>query len=383
MAQAVGLLFGRDPDRFAGAVANVLRQANPPAASPALWAVRRTGHRIPIVEEALLERVSMMDDGRVSDPQVLEVAAAIIPEKLLSRGWEKLEQWIPQARAALAVTLASIGHLEEALAERRFELLVRLAGDGLHAVRRAAYRSLARCEEVRFAALLASWAVAHFRGGEAVRRRASEGCGWLPEAPVEGPLAALAWDPEESVRESFVQASAERDERRLAKMYGTSVLAVAKPEDVFRLWRYGAALGQVGDDHSVELLERKLGNDLAPSVRFWLKRVKTAVKRRWDKVTQAWPEPWFTRRGVTVPLRGVIKAPNGREIEVHGYIWRTTPEPPERLYTWGGWVVGGRLDVGENQLLLPGRRPVPILVTTLQFPSGPAVFSGAAEYPDA
>lgn len=105
---------------------------------------------------------------------------------------------MPQARAARAETLAGMGGLEEPLSARRFELLVQLAGDGLYAVRRAAYRALSECEQARFAAHLTSWAVARSVSDGSLQRRASGGCGWLPETAVEGPLAALAWDPEGS-----------------------------------------------------------------------------------------------------------------------------------------------------------------------------------------
>ena len=380
---AVGLLFAQEPLRFAAAMADILRQADSSAIGPALWAVRRVEHTIPLIADALLERICRMDGGRLSEPAVLKVAAGITPAGLLGREWQKLKQWMPQAREALAQTLAGLGRLAEPLATQRFNLLAQLAGDGLYPIRRAAFRALAICEEARFGALLTSWAVARTVGCEPLRQRASEGCGWLPILPAEGPLAELAWDPEKAVREACVRSAAERSERQHAASYAAMVLAATDPGDVVQHWRYGVALGKIGDDQSIELLEQRMSCDLPPSVRFWLQRVKKAIKYRWDQVTRKWPEPWFTRRSATVPMRGSIRAANGQEIEVEGYIWRTTPEPPERLASWGGWMMAGNwIDAGVNKLTLPGRQPASILVTSSQIPSGITVFTGTGEYPE-
>ena len=380
---ALGLQFERAPAVFAPAVARIIRAAQPAAVAQLMPAVRRVGSGLPEdVRTALAERVRGMDEGRSFEPSVLRALADASPATIVEALGQATDRWLPQARADLAEVLERMGSGVERLTARRFEALVRLAGDGLYAVRRNAYRALAAVDPEGFAGLLASWAAVPGATGEGLRRRAAEGAGWLPAVPIGSPIGALVWDTELSVREAYARSAAERDERRAAVEYESHVLAARDQAGVLRGWRYGAALGRVGDDRTVERLDPDDHIDLAPAVRFWLDRVRKAVKKRWDEATRKWPEPWVTRRGFIEPLEGVVRAAGGRETQVHGFLWRTTPEQPNSYYGWGGWADEAVPDLtSEHELRVPGRAPVPILVTSSGFPGGRMVFRGNGPYP--
>jgi hypothetical protein len=379
---AIALQFERAPDRFVGIVASFVRTAPPAAVAQLLPAIRRIGSELSdAVRAALSDRVRLMASGRTFEPAVLQGLADISPPTLVETMDASVDGWMPQARAAVAEVLERVGPSAEPFATRRFELLVRLAGDGLYAVRRNAYRALAAVDPDRFAALLASWAAVSGPEGEGLRRRSAEGAGWLPELPSGGRIESLAWDVEPSVREAYARAATEGEERRIAVKYEAHVLSVRDPSQVVAAWRYGAALGRFGDDRTVESLDAGDRPDLPPAVRYWFERVRKAVKKRWDEATRKWPEPWVTRRGFLEPFAGVVRGADGREAAVQGLMWRTTPELPNSYYGWGGWGEGPVRAFGDHELLIAGRGAVPILVTSSNFASGPFYFAGNGPYP--
>jgi hypothetical protein len=271
---AIAIQLERAPDRFVGVVAQFIRTAAPAAVAQLLPAIRRVGPGLPDdVLIALRDRLRVTDAGRSFEPAVLQVLAEVSPSTLVEALGESVDGWMPQARAALAEVLERVGPITDQLSIRRLKLLTRLAGDGLYAVRRNAYRTLAAVDPDRFAALLASWSAVPGPEGEGLRRRSAEGAGWLPDLPTDGPVVNLVWDIESSVREAYSRAMTEREERRIAAEYEAHVLSVRAPSQVVEKWRYGAALGSFGDDRTVERLDAGDRVELPPAVRFWLERV--------------------------------------------------------------------------------------------------------------
>jgi len=380
----VARYFVADPERFARAVAAVISEGSVAALSHLLPSVREVGAECPpVVVNALVARLRKADDGRIAELPLLRIIAAVAPDRLIRDGCSRIGAWLPHARVALADSLGGVSALRDALAVARFNLLVQLAGDGIYAVRRAAYRAAVACDPERLSNLVLGWASWHKEPGrEGPRRRAAESAGWLLSV-VDEPLRALSWDQEPAVREAYRRSMAERSERATAREYEARVLAVREPNDVVRTWRYGLALAQVGDDTALDRISGRLATGLPPSVRFWLSRVRKAVERRWNEVTRKWPEPWFARPGHLETFAGTIHTDNA-DVQVNGTLWLTQAELPSGRGSWGGWATSDDwIQATEAELLISGRRTAKILLTSTSFPAGHLVFSGNGAYPEA
>jgi hypothetical protein len=380
----VGRYFAAEPERFARAVASLLQDGDANVIARLLPSVLEVGAKNPaLVQAALVARLRWADGGRTAEPPVLHALARVAPDRLLRDGCSNVAAWLPQARADLADTLGEIsGTLPEELATRRFELLARLAGDGIYAVRRSAYRAAAKCEPDRFVSLASSWAQWSQPGRQGSRRYAAECVGWLPPAVVEKRFAHLSWDQEPGVRDAYKRSLAEREDRLAADEFEAQVLKVCDAAGVVRNWRHGIGLSHVGDDSAIRRLTNRLADGVPPSVQFWLKRVRKAVERRWGKVTQKWPEPWFARPGHLETFAGVITGEDGKGIALAGTLWQLPAESPGGISSWGGWATTeGQDPGGGGNLMIPGRTPALVLVTSFTFPASEVVFLGNGPYP--
>jgi len=129
-------------------------------------------------------------------------------------------------------------------------------------------------------------------GHQGPRPYAEEAAGWLPSTSAEY-FINLSWDEEPVVRKTFERSAQERLDRKTASEFEIRVLSDSDPDGVKQNWLHGIGLSRVGDDTTIRRLTRRLEDRLPPSVRFWLKRVRKAVERRWNEVTRKWPEPWY------------------------------------------------------------------------------------------
>ena len=378
----VGRYFVDEPERFGQIVASLIRDGDVSAIAHVLPWVRKMADRNPsVVLDALVTRLHAADSGQVAEPAVLQTLATVAPARLLMNGCQNIAAWLPQARADLADTVATLGHLPEELAAARFDLLTRLAGDGIYAVRRAAYRAAALSDSDKFIGLARSWAEWREPGRQGPRRYAAECAGWLPPEVVAEHLAGLGWDQEPAVRESYRRSLNERDNRLVAVEFEERVLGVRDPAAVIRMWRYGVALSHVGDDSTIRRLAAPPDDHLHPSIRFWRKRVRKAVERRWSGETRKWPEPWFARPGRLEVFSGVLRGEAGWETALEGTLWLLPAESPTGTSSWGGWARNSNACNGDGELLIAGRAPAQILVTTTLLPSLELVFSGNGPYP--
>ena len=176
-------------------------------------------------------------------------------------------------------------------------------------------------------------------GGDAVelRQRAAEAAAWLPIDSSAKDIRALATDPEPTVRQAFARCHRERREREWAARYVEQIVAVQDEGRVPSEWRYGRALGRIGDDAVLEDLEqRRRDPDLPPAVRHWLARIVKDVRKHWDEVTRRWPEPWFARRGGLEEVTGEVTQPDGTETRFQGRLWQVIPSEPSGISSWGG-----------------------------------------------
>ncbi|HEY1376694.1 MAG TPA: hypothetical protein VGF55_07860, partial [Gemmataceae bacterium] len=251
----VGRWFYSEPERFGPAVASLLGKGDAMAVAQVLPWVRRVGASSPtVVVDGLVTRLRDADGGQVAEPTVLQTLAAVAPNRLLTDGCRNMASWLPQARADLADTLGRLGPLHEGQASARFDLLTELAGDGIYAVRRAAYRAAATSDVERLISLAIGWAGWRQPGRQGPRRYAAECAGWL-SSPIEAEhFAQLASDQEPAVREAYERSHRERADRMAAADYEDRVLSVRDSQDVIRNWRHGVALSRVGDDSTLRRL---------------------------------------------------------------------------------------------------------------------------------
>ena len=382
IAHILGGYFSVEPERFAPSVVTILTQGNSACVAQLLPSVRRVGSSNSTeVVDALVARLKRADAGGVAELLLIHALGDVSPEKLLGEGCLNSDSWMAAARMELANTLGRL-QVSRHLDDTRLGVLLRLAGDGTYAVRRAAYRAAARCSPDRLAEVIREWTAWNQHGREGPRRLAAECAGWLDHGS-DNNIRALRWDQEPAVREAYERSMSERDERERAMSYEQPVLAVASADAVVGAWRYGVALSQVGDDFTIDRLAERIRDDIPPSVRFWLARVRKAVEHRWSDVTRKWPEPWFARPGRLETFQGVLTG-LGRNTQVVGTLWLVAAELPNGLSSWGGWgTTDGPIALDADRLQVSGRRVARVLVKSAEVFGGRVVFVGNGEYPDA
>ncbi len=230
-----------------------------------------------------------------------------------------------------------------------------------------------------------SWAlIGEGRDATELRKRAAEAAAWVPLKLRSAPVNALATDAEPSVRQAYARCDAERREREWAALYVDRIVAAEDERDLPSVWRYGRALGQIGDDGALERLERRRKTpELAPALRHWLTRTVNELRRHWDEVTRRWPEPWFARCGRLEEVAGVVAQADKAETAFHGWLWQVVKSEPTSVSSWGGWSTESRLSTGSATLRIKGRTPAEILVSQVNMPSRTTYFSGNGTYPTA
>jgi len=271
-------------------------------------------------------------------------------------------------------------------------LLHLLTGDGQYAVRRAAYRSLARQSPTSLQAVCFRWSedasVEH-------RQRAAEACGWLapsaerPDA-FEALYQRLVVDPEAVVRRTAQRVWQERRERLWAEEYLVRVRRVKgrTNEEILSVWPYAQALVRLGDDACIRELRTDLASPLLPpNVRHWLEQLVEDIDERWRKATQKWPEPWLTWEGAIEEGQGTATSSDGRTLQVRYSIWKQPSPIPSQSHSWGGaaWSMSSSYEVmplaDTNFVMrLEDGREGAAMATNVSS-SGPVIFLGQGPYP--
>ena len=377
----LGQCFSEDPSRFSQAVAAVLERGASRAIRQLGPFVRARGVDVPPnIVEALVTRLRAADEGGVFEPYLIDLLGDVAPERLVGDACESMADWIPQGRVHLAGVLARLSSLSDASGLARFRVLARLMGDGLYAVRRAAYRSASSCDPRKLTELVTGWALWRLEAGrEGPRRTAAECAGWLPTDVEE--VRALEWDPEPAVRDAYRRSMREGENRALARAYEKVALGAAGPEDVVRAWKYGVALARVGDDDTIRHLSERAEVELPASVHYWLVRVRKALERQWRDETRKWPEPWFERYGRLETFNGSFLGFQ-QPVAVSGTLWLHQPDRPDGISSWGGWA-SSEADVptGEALLEVQGRGEARVLITWARGRGESFFFVGNGPYP--
>ena len=346
---AIALLWHKHPDAFASAVAKVIQRADVFAISPTLrvLAPQRPHPRERCVAsgpiaDALVDRIKSRMTKGMAEMALFEALRCLDPNRLVGESWDRYwGNWLPEAKVAFANEVAQSNLEEPGSIDRAIALLTALIGEGSYAVRRAAYRAMAKISPEALDHYCREWMAGSADG----RRRAAEGAGW---SETEGNyrlktsgLARLLVDPERSVREAANRAVCERRNRSWADGYLEHVLAVRNcgNDEVLKAYRYGQALARVGDDNHKRRLEVHLATtDLPLHVRHWLRRLIKGIEKHWRDVTAKWPEPWFSWGGTVEELEGCLVFDNSPPINAHFSLWRKGQSSPSDRYSWGGVV---------------------------------------------
>ena len=396
---SIGLLYYHHPDLFAPAIASLIRELEWFSAPQIFeWLdYLHSGRSQPAlaeeIKDALVQRIHDKQLGAYSEAETFYVLGKLAPTKLVEEQWQdEWERWLPDSRVALANALGE-ARVDSDLLSRATHQLELLAGDGQVAVRRAAYRGLARQSMDALYRFCLSRSDPEASTVE-LRRRAAEACGWLDHVTdtdgkdsVSVLYHQLVTDQEKVVRDAAQRAWEEQRQRVWTNRYSSVVTGVKGQtnQEILDAWRYGAALVRIGDDSCIEILREHLGsNSHPPNVRYWIQQIIEDMQETWRKTTQKWPEPWFAWKGAIEEGRGKIHNLRKEAVEINYSIWsqpRAAPSEPPR-FTWGGaiWPVPLHiLDVDDGVIELEtGRRGKINLTGTT---GETATFLGSGPYP--
>ncbi len=394
-AYLVGLLYSRNPSELAEAAAGLLRSGSWDHLFQAVAFLEKThagprAARVPSqVIEALLLRIRQGQTSSSAELHLFSVAARLAPGALLREDWSRIwGDWMPDARSALADAIEEVESLSNVENERAVGLLLSLLRDGQYAVRRAAYRALAR----RNAPSLYGFCMAAATSSDVeLRQRGAEASAFLRDtAEFEDVQARLQIDVERTVREAAHRAGGERQRSLWANEYLRRVQDVKTSDnaELLAAWPYGQALPRVGDDGVIRALQRSLAEpNRPPNVRYWVRSLVKEIEQGWRKVTENWPDPWLTWEGVVDEGRGTLVLPSEKDVEVQYSLWKRGPATPSDVGSWGGaaWSVDltafGELMGSSSELELRlGKGQVGTVLMT-HYRSGILTFLGQGEFP--
>ena len=391
----IGLLYLRHPAKFTPAIASSLRTQD---WHSAVQVIRLLNHAhgkpdqpsLPTeIKEALIERTHQRQTRTSTETGIFRVLARLASDAMAQQPWDQIwNDWLPDARAALADALGEATYAEPEASSKAISLLLSLTRDSKYAVRRSAYRGLARQSAVSLEAMCFAWAEA---ATMELRQRAAEACAWL--ALSEGQPDAfgelyqrLAADPEADVRQTAERARRERRDRMWAEEYLSRVRRVEGKtnDEILSAWRYGQALTRVGDDACLRTLRIDLATrTLPPHVRYWFQKIIEDMEKHWREETQKWPEPWLTWEGTVEEGQGTAVLSDGQIIQVSYSLWEQPAPAPSEKHSWGGamWpiTIPTQLEISEFTVCLKDGRQGTALATKVS--GGVTIFSGRGPYP--
>src|SRR6266567_4094889 len=396
----IGLLYLSHPETFVPLVADLIKTL-PWASAIQLFgklnAFDDERAQQPLPRElvvALIERVRQRQPRTEAELDLIRLTAHLIPEDLALEPWDRSWQdWLPEARAALADALGTLHEISHAADTQRVRLLQVLMSDGHYLVRRAAYRGLQQCAAHLLQQWCWTWALSDER---ALRVRAAEACAWLVPEGEQGNTYVtlfhlLAADPEPEVRRAAMRIRQERRKRLWAQAYLTHVMQVMQGgtlsnADVLAAWPYAEALKRVGDDTTLQTLRGAQGTyDLPPHIRHWYSLILKETGEGWEKAMKKWPQPGNMWTGSLEVGNGVLLTSAGRAIPVQYAVWRDDPASLADVASWGG-TVQTAIDLWfspdeQLYLQLEDGRQGEILLKETNVPGGACLFVGQGAFP--
>jgi len=347
----IGFLYQKHPESYLPAVLSLLKSSTWLPVQIIGWLLDIYGSDRellpPEIAEAIILRIQEKQSSTYSEPEIFKVLARLAPEALVNEDWEIIwDNWLHRSRAALADTLGNLS-LSYQHQEKATKQLRSLIFDSHYAVRRSAYRGLARQSLISLYTDCLSWTNPKKPEENPVglRKRAAEAFGWLDTSngqitaeDLENLYRVLQTDPEKIVRETTSRSIEERRHRLWAKQYLHVVMSVqgSSNEEVMNAWCHAEALAQIGDDACIEALRNHLQDDLPPHIRHWINRLIKTLEKNWRKTTEKWPEPWFAWDGLIEQGNGKAIISENEVIEIEYSIWQQRAAQPLEVSSWGG-----------------------------------------------
>lgn len=344
----IGLLYLQDPETLTPAIKSLLQEGDWQAVFPVLSLMNDMCNEpgqpslSPEIKEALMVRARSRQRKAYAETELFRTLARLAPEELAREPWETIwSNMLPDARAALADALGTANYEKERLQSQAIYHLLGLMGDGLYAVRRSAYRGLARVSCHMLEAACQSWAQAP---SVELRQRAAEAYAWLLgegglSDSVETLRQQLVTDPERSVRQTFDRVWSEGRDRLWAEGYLSRLLNLSDTsnEGILAVWPQGQALMKIGDDECRRRILAELKTkQYPPHVKYWFFSIAKGIEEHWRKVTQKWPEPWLPWDGAVEEGEGKVVPPKGKAVQVQYSIWQHASPTPSKPSSWGG-----------------------------------------------
>ena len=157
-------------------------------------------------------------------------------------------------------------------------------------------------------------------------------------------------------------------------------------QEMLRVWRYGRALSQVGDDETIAKLEEHLrAKHLRSNVRHFLGRLLKLVEKTWEKTKKNWPEPFVPLSGRARTGTCILKCSDA-EWSARYSIWAKAAQDISHRPAWGGWATLDHLEqmpevVGKDATLkLEDAQEYTVFVSA-SLSSGTLTFSGGDKHP--
>jgi hypothetical protein len=348
VSHVIGLLYLRNPGALRPAVTSLLEAGSWESTVPIIWKLyeaHRGKEQLPLpseIAEALVRRILQRQTQISAELGIFQVVADFVPERLAEEPWDNMwEDWLPDARAALADALGEATYISIHAKTKAVTLLSLLTGDGRYAIRRAAYRGLARQSMQSLQTLCLMWLQAPTLE---LRQRAAEAWAWLSNDDADSDLEAtvyqiLATDVEKVVRETVKRTREERRKRVWAKEYLARIRQTTSMtnSEVLAAWCYAQALTHVGDDTSIGILRGDLRTQsLPPHMRHWFQKIIKETIDNWEKAISKWPQPWRAWQGIIEEGQGWILLPDQQKILVHYSLWQERATTLSENSSWGG-----------------------------------------------
>jgi hypothetical protein len=399
-AHIIGLLYMSHPETFVSLAAHLI-ETLPWASAIKLIGKLNTSDRDhnqqPLPHElaaTLIQRVQQRQTRMGAELDLIHLTAHLIPEDLALEPWDHAWQdWLPDARAAIADALGALHRISDAAHAQRVKLLQMLMSDGHYQVRRAAYRGLHRCATPILQQWCWTWTWSDERS---LRLYAAEACAWLlPEGEQESIYTILfdllATDPEPEVRQAALRTQQERRKRLWAQEYLTHVMQAIQSTtisntQVLDAWPYAEALKHVGDDTTLQTLRDAVENyELPPHIRHWCKLLLKETHEGWEKAMKKWPQPGNMWTGSLEVGHGMLLTSSERITSVQYTVWRNDPLSLTGTASWGGTLQVARiLDLWSHEQLtlqLEDGRRGEIFLKETNAPKNTCVFVGQGMFP--
>lgn len=400
-AAACGVLCVRDARSFSAMAIDVLRDGT----DEAVYSIARSLYQSCLLYESSLSRevleafraaVISRHSAHRADSGLLRMLAWTSVADFLRYDWRPhVSKWLSDGRVGFLEVLYRLPNESLGNQERVLHFAREFLADPLYAVRRAAYRVIARSSPHEYSNLCQSWS---YSKHEQQRCRAGEALLWIDtknEAVFGSVYKKLLADEVLSVRESAERTQLYRRQRLWAQAYletvTTAIASGIEGRDV--PFGVGQALAKCGDEDSrlgiIELLDKP---DLPPHVRHWLERVLKDVEKNFAAEAKKWPEPWVSAEGAIEEVNGQFEPENRRERwDARISLWRKFAAVGG-YGEWGGsiWPADASaafdmhrsLGSSAGYLHIAGKRPAKVLlVESIYGKTNLCTFVGSGAYP--